>query len=161
MWKIISFYPLYFLNLFWNSVDGGLTEWGEWGRCDKLCEPGKHRRYRTCTNPRRRCGGKQCDPSIPTQDKGNCFYCPGRRFFIIWPGNLLYLVAGNVHWLHCGINLYNSLSIFARTPLVLMHDVIKYVSAKTTTYWARERLKSLRLVVNKLFSCGPTSRVVY
>lgn len=59
-----------------KPVNGGLTEWGEWGRCDKLCEPGKQQRYKTCTNPKRRCGGKQCDPNIATQDERNCVYCP-------------------------------------------------------------------------------------
>ncbi|PFX13518.1 Disintegrin and metalloproteinase domain-containing protein 9 [Stylophora pistillata] len=59
-----------------KPVNGGLTEWGEWGRCDELCEPGKQQRYKTCTNPKRRCGGKQCDPNIATQDERNCVYCP-------------------------------------------------------------------------------------
>ena len=61
-------------------MDGGLTEWGEWGRCDKLCEHGTERRYKTCTNPKPRCGGKQCDASIATKDESDCMYCPGKRF---------------------------------------------------------------------------------
>ncbi|XP_066014989.1 uncharacterized protein [Pocillopora verrucosa] len=59
-----------------KPVDGGLTEWGEWGNCDKLCEPGKQQRYRTCTNPKRRCGGKLCDPSIQTKHERDCMSCP-------------------------------------------------------------------------------------
>ena len=57
-------------------VDGGLTEWGEWGRCDKLCEHGKQRRYKTCTNSKRRCGGKHCDPSVVITEEKPCMYCP-------------------------------------------------------------------------------------
>jgi len=59
-----------------KPVDGGLTEWSEWGRCDQLCEPGKQRRHKTCTNPKRRCGGKQCDPSVDTTVEKPCMYCP-------------------------------------------------------------------------------------
>ncbi|KAJ7351656.1 metalloendopeptidase [Desmophyllum pertusum] len=59
-----------------KPVDGGLTEWGEWGRCDKLCEHGKQRRYKACNKPKPRCGGKQCDPSIITTEEKTCMYCP-------------------------------------------------------------------------------------
>ncbi|XP_078353171.1 properdin-like [Oculina patagonica] len=59
-----------------KPVDGGLTEWSEWGRCDKLCEQGKQKRYKTCTNPKPRCGGKQCDPSLVTMEEKPCMYCP-------------------------------------------------------------------------------------
>ncbi|KAL9951073.1 hypothetical protein ACROYT_G043669 [Oculina patagonica] len=59
-----------------NSLDGGLTEWSEWGRSDKLCEQGRQRRHKTCTNPKPRCGGKQCDPSLVTMEEKPCTYCP-------------------------------------------------------------------------------------
>ena len=66
-------------------VDGGLTEWSEWGRCDQLCEPGKQRRHKTCINPKRRCGGKQCDPNVATTEEKPCMYCPGKHFITnIW-----------------------------------------------------------------------------
>ena len=61
-------------------VDGGLSEWSEWGRCDQLCEPGKQRRHKTCTNPKRRCGGKHCDPKVATTEEKPCF-CPGKHFY--------------------------------------------------------------------------------
>lgn len=60
-------------------VDGGLTEWSEWGRCDQLCEPGRVRRHKTCTHPKRRCGGKQCDHDMATTEEKPCMYCPGKH----------------------------------------------------------------------------------
>ncbi|XP_022804373.1 uncharacterized protein LOC111341663 [Stylophora pistillata] len=59
-----------------KPVDGGLTEWGDWGRCDKLCQPGKQRRFKTCTNPSPQCGGKRCDPRLVTKEERDCTYCP-------------------------------------------------------------------------------------
>lgn len=59
-----------------KSVDGGFTEWSQWGRCDKICENGKERRIKTCTNPKPRCGGKQCNSSVTTVEERPCMYCP-------------------------------------------------------------------------------------
>ena len=61
------------------SVDGGLTEWSKWSRCDKLCEAGKEQRQKTCTQPKPRCGGKQCDPTVKTVEERDCYYCPGTQ----------------------------------------------------------------------------------
>lgn len=57
-----------------KPVDGGLTEWEKWKRCDKLCQ--KQRRFRTCTNPSPQCGGKRCDPRIATKEERKCMHCP-------------------------------------------------------------------------------------
>ena len=59
------------------SVNGKLSQWSNWTRCDKLCEHGKERRYKTCSNPKPRCGGKNCDLSISVEDERPCMYCPG------------------------------------------------------------------------------------
>lgn len=59
-----------------KPVNGGFSEWSEWVRCDKLCEHGKQRRYKTCSNPKPRCGGNNCDLTIPTVDERRCMYCP-------------------------------------------------------------------------------------
>ena len=69
--------------ILWFLVHGGLTEWSLWGRCNRLCEHGKQKRYKTCTNPKPRCGGKQCDASLVTEEERPCFYCPGERCIIV------------------------------------------------------------------------------
>ena len=58
-------------------VNGKLSQWSEWTRCDKLCEHGKEKRYKTCSNPKPRCGGKNCDLSISLEEERPCVYCPG------------------------------------------------------------------------------------
>ena len=42
-------------------VDGGYTEWTEYGPCSVTCGKGTRIRTRTCTNPRPSDGGKSCD----------------------------------------------------------------------------------------------------
>ena len=59
------------------SVNGKLSQWSNWTRCDKLCEHGKEKRYKTCSNPKPRCGGKNCDLSICVEEERPCMYCPG------------------------------------------------------------------------------------
>lgn len=66
------------LSNFLVLVNGGLTEWSEWGRCNKICEHGKQKRQKTCTNPKPRCGGKQCNSILPTEEERPCMYCPGK-----------------------------------------------------------------------------------
>ena len=74
---------VYCTLIFMVLVNGGLTEWSEWGRCDKLCENGKQRRHKTCTDPKPRCGGRQCDTSVTIEDERPCMYCPGECFIIL------------------------------------------------------------------------------
>ncbi|XP_074614387.1 uncharacterized protein LOC141874129 [Acropora palmata] len=59
-----------------KPVNGKLSQWSDWTRCDKLCEHGKERRYKTCSNPKPRCGGKNCDLSISVEEERPCVYCP-------------------------------------------------------------------------------------
>ena len=61
-----------------NLVDGGLSEWGAWQKCDKLCKKGAQQRSRTCTNPAPRCGGRSCDPKEKTVEIRDCYSCPGK-----------------------------------------------------------------------------------
>lgn len=59
-----------------KPVDGGVSEWGEWSRCDKLCQPGRMTRQKKCDNPKPKCGGKQCDLKILQKETKECNYCP-------------------------------------------------------------------------------------
>ena len=61
------------------TVDGGVSGWGEWSRCDKLCQPGRMTRQKKCDNPKPKCGGKQCDLKILQKEIKECNYCPGNK----------------------------------------------------------------------------------
>ncbi|KAK3716436.1 hypothetical protein QZH41_016844, partial [Actinostola sp. cb2023] len=59
-----------------KPVHGGLSEWSDWEKCDKLCANGKQRRHKTCSNPKPRCGGKLCNPASKTIEEKACYSCP-------------------------------------------------------------------------------------
>ena len=40
------------------SVAGGLSEWGDWGKCTSPC--GRSSRNRACSNPKPQNGGQDC-----------------------------------------------------------------------------------------------------
>ncbi|XP_048584529.1 uncharacterized protein LOC5514577 [Nematostella vectensis] len=59
-----------------QPVHGGLSEWSSWDKCDKLCADGQQRRHRSCTNPKPRCGGKDCTAlNLPTTETQACYSC--------------------------------------------------------------------------------------
>ncbi|XP_028517673.1 coadhesin isoform X2 [Exaiptasia diaphana] len=41
-------------------VNGGYTPWSTWSQCSRTCGGGNQNRYRYCTNPRPRNGGREC-----------------------------------------------------------------------------------------------------
>lgn len=43
-----------------KPIDGGYSNWSEWGLCNKLCGPGLQSRNRNCDNPPPALGGKDC-----------------------------------------------------------------------------------------------------
>ncbi|XP_022803075.1 coadhesin-like [Stylophora pistillata] len=51
-------------------VNGGWSNWGDWGQCSASCGDGQHARSRTCTNPPPSGGGAQC--SGDSQETRTC-----------------------------------------------------------------------------------------
>ena len=64
-------------NFFYPSVDGGWSQWSDWGDCSESCL-GEQRRTRTCTNPAPEyCGADCVGKDYEDQDCGDTC-CPGR-----------------------------------------------------------------------------------
>ena len=61
-----------------NLVHGGWSKWSGWTSCTKSCGTGSQERFRGCTNPRPKYGGRLCTGQ--TRDKRNCNkkQCPGK-----------------------------------------------------------------------------------
>ncbi|EDO44104.1 predicted protein, partial [Nematostella vectensis] len=56
-------------------IDGGLSEWSEFGNCDKSCGRGVQKRVRTCTNPSPLFGGKDCAGAMEETKACNTHPC--------------------------------------------------------------------------------------
>ena len=46
--------------LFFSTVDGGWSKWGEWSQCSSTCQGGVIQRIRVCNNPVQHCSGLSC-----------------------------------------------------------------------------------------------------
>ena len=64
-------------NIF--SVDGGWTDYGDWGSCSEVCGGGTQTRSRTCTNPAPAHGGAECEGDADETRACNDDPCPGNR----------------------------------------------------------------------------------
>ncbi|XP_032239031.2 coadhesin-like [Nematostella vectensis] len=64
--------------------DGGFTEWGLFGDCDKSCGGGARTRKRECTNPAPAYGGKRCDGPHTDTMSCNSKPCPVNGGFSQW-----------------------------------------------------------------------------
>ena len=53
-------------------VDGGYTEWTEWGDCSQLCGGGTQYRTRECTNPSPSDGGDDCSSLGAHSESQDC-----------------------------------------------------------------------------------------
>ena len=72
------------VSAFMFLVDGGLSPWSLWTPCSAYCGSGTRTRKRKCNLPKRRCGGKDCDPIAKLSEEESCEGpCKGTR--LIWP----------------------------------------------------------------------------
>ncbi|XP_078352100.1 thrombospondin-2-like [Oculina patagonica] len=58
------------------AVDGGWSDFGEWGECSVTCGGGIKERTRTCTNPPPAHGGKDCVGNNKEEQECNTDPCP-------------------------------------------------------------------------------------
>ncbi|XP_027058955.1 A disintegrin and metalloproteinase with thrombospondin motifs adt-1-like isoform X3 [Pocillopora damicornis] len=67
-------------------VHGGWSRWSGWTSCTKSCGTGSQERFRGCTNPRPKHGGRLCTGQ--TRDKRNCNkkQCPVNGGWSSWSG---------------------------------------------------------------------------
>ena len=61
-----------------NPVNGGWSNYGEWGDCSVTCGSGVRARTRTCTNPVPSGGGMDCDGSTTQVDMCVLEACSGK-----------------------------------------------------------------------------------
>ena len=70
-----------------TSVDGGLSEWSEWTKCDAECGTGRSFRSRDCSDPPPSPGGKECqeegggEPVYEEEKPCQMDACKGGRLF--------------------------------------------------------------------------------
>jgi len=64
------------------SVDGTLSEWGEWGECSKSCEGGTRSRDRNCTFVPDKPMGADCNDTLTEAADCNTEKCPGKSLFV-------------------------------------------------------------------------------
>ena len=73
-----------FYSLFFNSVPGGYTPWGDWEECSVTCGAGSQSRSRSCTDPSPEHGGPTCleqGLGEATEDQAcDAGPCPGNNF---------------------------------------------------------------------------------
>lgn len=91
MWLLFVFSLSYKLFLFIKKtqkpllsspVNGGYSNWKEWGPCSRTCGQGFQERIRLCNNPEPANGGRSC--SGPTIDSRKCHVglCPGKTVWL-------------------------------------------------------------------------------
>ena len=66
-------------NCFHSTLDGGYSEWSDWGTCDRSCGGGAQVRTRICNRPVPSGGGKRCHALGPAIQVKRCNRkgCPG------------------------------------------------------------------------------------
>ena len=73
--RVITFFDLSRL------VNGGYSEWGQYGPCSKTCGGGSKTRTRTCTNPPPQNSGDDCSSLGPASSTAACNTdeCPSKN----------------------------------------------------------------------------------
>ncbi|PFX28201.1 Proprotein convertase subtilisin/kexin type 6 [Stylophora pistillata] len=66
------------------QVDGGYSSWSSWSQCTKSCNGGYQRRSRTCSNPPRANGGKDCKGPNNQTRECNADPCQGSVGYTPW-----------------------------------------------------------------------------
>eukprot|EP00112_Aurelia_sp_Birch-Aquarium-sp1_P018684 Seg4492.1 transcript_id=Seg4492.1/GoldUCD/mRNA.D3Y31 product=Coadhesin protein_id=Seg4492.1/GoldUCD/D3Y31 len=68
------------------DVDGGLSEWQQWTKCDKECGNGLRKRERTCDNPEPKGKGKDCSDLGALTEAAQCKIkdCPVNGSYSKW-----------------------------------------------------------------------------
>lgn len=72
----------------YSIVDGGWSDWTQWGDCSVTCGGGEKYRYRNCTNPKPQFGGDNCTGHTMEMHECGDTPCPGtvlgtRTLFIL------------------------------------------------------------------------------
>ena len=57
------------------SVNGGWSNWGDWGACSRSCGGGTKHRSRNCDNPSPQYGGSYCHGDSSNSDSCNTDDC--------------------------------------------------------------------------------------
>ncbi|MCP4490026.1 MAG: thrombospondin type-1 domain-containing protein [Gammaproteobacteria bacterium] len=68
------------------SVNGGWSDWSEWGACDSECIGGNQERSRMCDNPPVAGTGTDCQgEATETQECNANIVCPGKTTLTMSP----------------------------------------------------------------------------
>ncbi|KAM7440695.1 hypothetical protein ABFA07_010097 [Porites harrisoni] len=65
-------------------VDGGWSNWGGWTSCSKSCGTGFKERFRSCTRPAPKFGGKPCMGEVRETHECNSHPCPVHGGWSVW-----------------------------------------------------------------------------
>ncbi|XP_068740832.1 A disintegrin and metalloproteinase with thrombospondin motifs adt-1-like isoform X4 [Montipora capricornis] len=69
-----------------RSVNGGWSSWGGWGSCSRTCGTGSQNRYRSCSNPPPKNGGRSCPGTSRQSTSCTIKPCPVNGGWSSWGG---------------------------------------------------------------------------
>ena len=78
-WQYFKIIAKLLLNIFVKLlVDGGFTDWSEFGACSVSCGGGTQKSTRSWTNPAPAHGGKECEGETERTQECGKDPCPGK-----------------------------------------------------------------------------------